>query len=241
MSEPMTAEQVKTTLELHTKWYKEEKDGVRAYLSGANLRGANLGGANLRGANLSRADLIRADLRGANLGGAYLSGAYLSGADLSGADLIRANLSGAYLGGANLSGADLSGADLSGANLGGANLGGADLRGANLSGAKVHNVSWPSPGVVLTAQWENLTDTLTQQCMAFDAACHPAPSAFDKWAATDDGPCPYTDVKVQRAINFKERRHLWDRALVAPRPYDLMAALLAHCCDTSEPTKEETP
>jgi len=100
------------TLELHSKWLRKEKGGVRANLYGANLRGANLRGADLRGANLCGADLRGADLYGANLRGANLYGANLYGADLCGA---------------NLCGADLCGADLSGANLRGANLRRADL------------------------------------------------------------------------------------------------------------------
>jgi hypothetical protein len=95
-----------TILKAHKKWRRDEKGGIRAYLSGADLRSA---------------DLRSADLNGAYLIGAYLNGAYLIGADLRGADL---------------SGADLRSADLSGAYLSGAYLIGADLRGAYLIGAE---------------------------------------------------------------------------------------------------------
>ena len=71
----MEKEQIKTILELHLKWLKNEDGGIRA-----NLRDVDLSYANLSGADLS---------------GAYLSGAYLSGADLSGAYLSGADLSGA--------------------------------------------------------------------------------------------------------------------------------------------------
>ena len=74
-------------LELHLKWLRSEKGGVRANLSDANLSRANL----------SRADLSRADLRGADLSDADLSDADLSRADLRGADLSRADLRGADL------------------------------------------------------------------------------------------------------------------------------------------------
>ncbi len=78
----MTKEELKKKLELHVKWLRNEPDGVRADLSGANLSGADLSRANLSGANLSRANL---------------SGANLSGADLSWADLSRAkNIDKAY-------------------------------------------------------------------------------------------------------------------------------------------------
>ena len=148
----MTKEEIEEILLKHKKWVMDDSDGVRAYLSGANLRGANLSGADLCcadlcgadlrradlcGANLSGADLCDAYLCGANLRGAYLSGANLRGANLSGADLRRADLCGANLSGADLSGADLCCANLSGANLRGANLRGADLRDAYLCGANL--------------------------------------------------------------------------------------------------------
>ena len=84
----MTQDELKTILENHLHWYREDIDGwqnMRANLSGANLSGANLSGANLYGANLSGAILS-----GANLYGANLSGANLYRADLSGANLYRA-------------------------------------------------------------------------------------------------------------------------------------------------------
>ena len=114
-----TPDELAEILNRHRAWLREEKDGRRADLSGANLRGADLSDANLRGANLRGANLSGAYLRGADLSGADLSGAYLRGADLSGADLSRADLSGANLSGANLSGAYLRGADLSDADLSG--------------------------------------------------------------------------------------------------------------------------
>jgi uncharacterized protein YjbI with pentapeptide repeats len=93
----MTTEQIKQTLDLHSKWLAKEEGGVRADLSGANLCRASLSGADLSWADLSGANLSRADLSGANLSEANLSGANLYRADLSGADLIGADLSGANL------------------------------------------------------------------------------------------------------------------------------------------------
>jgi len=72
-----TSEELKTIIEKHTKWLRNEQDGERADLSRADLSWANLSRANLSGANLSRADL---------------SGADLSMADLSRADLSMADL-----------------------------------------------------------------------------------------------------------------------------------------------------
>ena len=138
----MTQTEIQKILNLHKKWLNNEKGGVRADFSGANLSRANLRGANFRWANLSRADLSKADLYEANLSGANLEGTNLRGANLykaslSRADLYEANLSWVDLSEANLRGADLSRADLRKANLSWANLSWADLRKANLSEANL--------------------------------------------------------------------------------------------------------
>ena len=57
--------ELKTILDLHSKWLINMPDGKRAYLHGANLQ---------------RANLQRANLKRANLQGAYLQGANLQGA-----------------------------------------------------------------------------------------------------------------------------------------------------------------
>jgi uncharacterized protein YjbI with pentapeptide repeats len=93
----MNAEQIKQTLDLHSKWLHSEEGARRANLNGADLYKASLSGADLSWADLSGANLSRADLSGANLSEANLSGANLYRADLSGADLIGADLSGANL------------------------------------------------------------------------------------------------------------------------------------------------
>jgi uncharacterized protein YjbI with pentapeptide repeats len=110
-------QELKGTLDSHSKWLRSEEDGMRA-----NLKDADLSRANLSGADLSDADLKGADLRGAYLRGAYLRCADLCGtnlrcADLKDADLRGADLRGAYLSRANLWGADLRCADLSTADL----------------------------------------------------------------------------------------------------------------------------
>jgi len=135
-----TPDEIKSVLEAHTKWLRNEEGGSRANLRGADLSEANLRGADLSEADLSGADLSEADLSGANLSRANLSRANLSRANLSGANLSGANLRGADLSEADLSGANLSRANLSRANLSGANLRGADLREADLRGAdlKIH-------------------------------------------------------------------------------------------------------
>jgi len=169
-----------------------------------------------------------ANLRGASLSGASLSGASLSLANLRGADLSDADLSGADLSDAYLRGADLIGANLRGANLSGAFLSCADIRGADIRGAFL-----PSPTMVLLAHWGEVGDNLTIELMRYDASCHPDPTAFDRWSASDDGLCPYNDVKVQRACYFRERRGLWSPGS-SKRPYDLMVAVIRECCKDSD-------
>ena len=153
-----------------------------------------------------------------------LLAALLSGADLSGANLRYADLRGANLRYADLSGADLSDANLSGADLRDANLSGADLSGANLSGANL-----PSPTMVLLARWGAVSPSLCRDLMAYDAACHPDPSAFTRWAKDESG-CPYSDVKVQRAAVFAEKKEHWDAMVMMRRPFDLMTDVLAEKC-----------
>ena len=97
-------------LEKHSLWLREDCNGVRADLYGANLSEASLRGADLRWANLRKADLRKANLRGANLRGANLNWADLRMANLYGADLREADLYGADLYGADLREADLRGA-----------------------------------------------------------------------------------------------------------------------------------
>jgi len=64
----VTSDEIKTVLDLHAKWVRDEDGGKRAYLRGANLQRAYLHGAYLHGAYL----------QDANLRGAYLQGAKVS-------------------------------------------------------------------------------------------------------------------------------------------------------------------
>lgn len=84
--------QLKTILEKHQKWLKNEEGGESANLRGANLEGVNLVEANLRGANLEGVNLRRADLVGADLVWADLEESNLEGANLRGTYLFGANL-----------------------------------------------------------------------------------------------------------------------------------------------------
>ena len=86
---------LKVVLEKHALWLRNNPNGTRAALRGANLCAVNLSGVNLGWARLYGADLRYADLRDADLGGANLRGADLGGADLRGANLDGADLDGA--------------------------------------------------------------------------------------------------------------------------------------------------
>lgn len=109
-----------------------------------------------------------------------------------------------------------------------ADLRGADLREENLYGANLRGADLPSPTMMLMVNWGSLPDTLTADLMVYDAACHPDPSAFSAWA--NGGPCPYENVRVERAAGFAEQKHFWDATRPLRRPYDLMADVLDHCC-----------
>lgn len=115
-----------------------------------------------------------------------------------------------------------------GAYLQGADLQGADLRGADLRGADLQGAYLPAPTMMLLASWGEVSDALCRDLMAYDAACHPDPTAFDGWAKGGD--CPYSGVKVERAAVFQEKRVLWDAAAPLCRPFDLMQRLLAEKC-----------
>ena len=188
----------------------------------------NDGDRDFSGADLIGSDLSGAKLTWATLTGANLRGASFSGSDLSWATLIRANLIEATLTGSNLSGANFSGSDLTGATLIRANLIEATLTGSTLIGAEIKDVKWPSPTMVLLADWGKVSDDLTRDLMRLDAACHPNPAAFDRWV-DGGGPCPYEDVNVQRAASFAERKECWKPGR-PPKIYNLMCRVLEEKC-----------
>ena len=88
----MEREELRKVLDLHEKWVRKKREGVRANLRDADLQGADLRDANLQGANLRDADLQGANLRDANLRDADLRRADLRGAYLRDADLRRADI-----------------------------------------------------------------------------------------------------------------------------------------------------
>ena len=188
----------------------EEKESlleVEVDLSYADLRCADLSGCDLRGANLKYANLRRADLKDAHLRGATLENAYLGEADLSNADLSNADLRYAILNHAN-------------------------LYEANLYEANLLHAGLPSPAVVLSAEWGDVSDELCLDLMRYDAFFHDDPAAFDKWAAGDIE-CPYDDKLYSRAANFKEKRELWKPGLPTSG-FDLMVRCIQEKCADSD-------
>ena len=168
----MDKAQLKEILEKHRKYLNNEKDGVRADLSKANLSGINL---------------IDADLSGAILNGTNLSGADLSGADLSGADLRWANLSRADLSWANLRGADLRGANLIKAELGRADLHFANLEEINMLSEiidKFFPLVCPSDGSFIA--WKKCGDYIVKLLIPEDAL---RSSAFGRKCRANKAKC----------------------------------------------------
>ena len=139
---------------------------------------------------------------------------------------MRADLTGADLTGANLTGANLSEACLTGAYLSRAYLRGANLRGANLREAQL-----PATTMMLLAYWGDVSPELCRDLMRYDAANHPDPSAFDRWA--EGGPCPYTGVRIERAARFIQQATLWSPG-EAPSAYQLMVRLIREKCADSD-------
>ena len=132
----ISKEELKTILEKHKLWLRQEDGGEKANLSGSDLSGSDLSGSDLSGSDLRWSNLSGSDLSGSDLRRSNLSGSNLSGSDLSWSDLSGSDLSGSDLRRSNLSGSNLSGSDLRWSNLSGSNLSGSDLRWSDLSGSK---------------------------------------------------------------------------------------------------------
>jgi len=154
---------------------------------------------------------------------ANLCGADLRGSNLRGYNLQEADLRGSNLRGANLQEADLQEADLQEADLQEADLQEADLRGADLRGAYL-----PSPQVVLSASWGQISDDLTCELMRYDAASHPEGcDPFSDWS--NGGTCPYFACRWQRAANFTESKDLWVPG-PSKTPWELARQVLNEKC-----------
>lgn len=142
----MNKDELRTIIEKHEKWLKNQEGGEQAdlcnadlcdaVLQGIDLRYANLSGVHLSSANLINADFRHADLCGADLRYADLRGAHLCSADLRDANICHADLRYADMSYADLRHADMIHADLLGADLHNVDLSYAVLRSANLCSAK---------------------------------------------------------------------------------------------------------
>ncbi len=158
----------------------------------------------------------------------------LRGTDLRGACLRYANLRDANLRGANLRGANLREADLSGADLSYANLSRADLSEANLRGAHL-----PAPTMVLLCNWGRVSNELCTDLMQYDAEnCPNGKELFRTWAK--GGACPYSDLKIERAASFQERRELYKPSRARARSaLNLMIDLIREKCKDSDYHEED--
>ena len=81
------------------------------------------------------------------------------------------------------------------------------------------------PPLVLLAYWDEISDELTALAMAYEASCHPDPGIFMHREE---------DAEMERSCNFYHDRECWDPDLPAPRPYDLMVALIREVCHDSD-------
>lgn len=225
----------------HTE-VKSQKELVElAVKEGCNLRGANLIGVELEYANLREVELRYSNLIGSKLNRVIFSHADLSGTNLQGSTLYDAVLQRITLSYANLTSATLTSANLHAARLIDANLTNANLSNTNLTfcslmGANLKHAQLPSPTMVLLADWGSPSDELTADLMVWDSLNHPNPDAFKVWA--DGGICPYSEVSIQRAANFKEKRGLWGKGKGCS-PYELMQRLLAEKCPPWTKEQEE--
>ena len=80
----ISKEELKTILEKHKLWLRQEDGGEKANLSGSNLSGSNLSWSDLSGSDLSGSDLRWSNLSESDLSGSDLSGSNLRWSDLSG-------------------------------------------------------------------------------------------------------------------------------------------------------------
>lgn len=199
------------------KWLREDGGGRGANLAWHNLYRANLAGADFARAYLYKSELSFSILTNANLTESIIDKADISWANLAGAKLTRASFFKSDLYGANLTGATLTESRLTMSRLAYANLTDAtlcnaqldntilymaNLRGANLAGAKLN---------LHDALQIAFTDReLIAIAMQIDAANHPDPESFDRWAAHDDCVCPFSLPNSYRLISgFEPDKTLW--------------------------------
>lgn len=102
----------------------------------------------------------------------------------------------------------------------------------NFKQSVLKQLSYFLPSQLLLADWGQLSNSLTQRAMAYDASLHPEPKRFDEWH--EGGVCPYSNTTIIRACNFWEKRTLWVPGLPPPRAWDLMVDIVREKCADSD-------
>ena len=148
----MTADEIKATLDRHTRYLRGFEAGKRANFCRADIRGCEMRHANLHyarfvdvnaaGANFSHSDFSYASFERANLSGACLSRADMFGTFFRGADCSRASFAMSYLANANFTDANCEYVDFTGSRLVGVNMCKANIRHANLTDVLFERMEW---------------------------------------------------------------------------------------------------
>jgi len=197
-----------------------------ACFDGANLKGAKFCTTDLQDASMRSVILRKADLRGADLSKAALHNANCRDSDFRGASLAYANLTDTHMRSDDLRGVLFTGAVLKRTILTKANL-----RGAILIGATIEDCALPSPAMLLTAWWGDVSDELTTLLMRYDAANLPnGIDAFDAWANNAHTPSPYENSKFERSTNYNMLKECWSPG-PALSAYQLAEMLLRNYCN----------
>lgn len=191
--------------------------------------------ADLGNLRAQSADMRRSYFRDANLTNAVMIGANVSNSDFTECLMRNADMRGANLSASNFTRADMRDARLTGANFCGANLLGAQFTvGFNAPPLDVH--------AMLGADWSIVTRSdITRAMQLFDAECHGDPLAFDRWAESGNGPCPYGgDEGIHRPLRFYESRECWDAGAgdriangerIAPNAFQLLMSMMLDKCE----------
>jgi hypothetical protein len=182
-------------------------------------------------------NLSYVDFSNINLSGCDFSNMLIKNADFKNAKLIEANFTCTIVRGsdffeANLSGANLSHGDFRDVNLRNACLHNTNMFNVNLYHAKLKNTLFPSPTIMLTANWKNISDSSALDLLRYNAFNHPQPERFFLWK--EFGVNPYTGLNIQHAANFLERPNLIKDdflTISVKSAYSLMNMLLKECCD----------
>lgn len=233
----MTQDELNSILDNHEMWLRDPDEGKRAelkemFLGGLNFSNRNLTSINFANSNLSRSNFDYALLNKCDLTQSIIQHSSFIAANLTGSLLMESNLKYTNMTNANLRSANLNDANLMDSNLSGSCLIDSSLYRTLLMDSNLKEVELGSPTNVLLAYWADLSEELTALAMAYDASCHEDPILFNEWA--EGGDCPYMCKKYKRGCNFLEKRECWNSNITAPRPFDLMVALIKEKCSNSD-------